>query len=105
MCSQIVGILLVGAFTVIFSLITWCCISYFLYRVSDSPESKFQVFKYLRVSPREEAIGLDSLFTDIDNNIEQLKRDYLQSQREKRSWQRKFNRRKLKRKDMSRYYK
>ncbi|MGM3309337.1 ammonium transporter [Anabaena sp. WFMT] len=93
--AQLIGILLVGAFTVVFSLIAWIGISYFMYIISDTYRSEFKVFKYLRVSPQEEVIGLDSLFADNDNEVGQLKRDYTKRQREKRSWQQKSKRRKL----------
>ena len=92
--SQLIGILLVGAFTVAFSFLAWFVISRFMYIISDHPRAKFKVFKYLRVSPQEEVIGLDSLFAE-GNNIDSLKRDYVKRQQENRYWQLKSKRRKL----------
>ena len=83
---QLLGVLLVGAFTVVFSSITWVGISYFMYITSDIPRPKFKVFKYLRVSPQEEVIGLDSLFAE-GSDIDSLKRDYVKRQQKKRAWQ------------------
>ncbi|MFM7407394.1 MAG: ammonium transporter [Cuspidothrix sp.] len=77
--SQLIGILLVGAFTVVFSSFAWFGISRFMYIISDHPRAKFKVFKYLRVSPQEEVIGLDSLFAE-GNDINLLKRDYIKRQ-------------------------
>ncbi|MFM6133977.1 MAG: ammonium transporter, partial [Sphaerospermopsis kisseleviana] len=47
--SQLIGIVVVAGFTVVFSSITWIGISYFMYLISELPRSKFKVFKYLRV--------------------------------------------------------
>lgn len=91
--AQLVGILLVGAFTVVFSVITWIGISYFMYRISDAPRSEFKVFKFLRVLPQEEILGVDSLFAE-GNDIGQLKREYIENHRRKLSSQRKRNTRK-----------
>ncbi|WP_234300709.1 ammonium transporter [Sphaerospermopsis aphanizomenoides] len=83
--AQLIGILLVGIFTIVFSAIAWIAISYFMYIISETPRSEFKVYKYLRVLPQEEVIGIDSLFADNDHSIDQLKRDYLKRQQEKRS--------------------
>ncbi|BAY21595.1 ammonium transporter [Calothrix sp. NIES-2100] len=88
--AQLIGILLVSEFTVIFSAIAWIGISYFMYLISGTSRSKFKIFKFLRVLPQEEVIGLDSLFAE-GNDIQQLKREYMETQRQKRYWQRKRN--------------
>jgi ammonium transporter, Amt family len=92
--SQLIGVVIVGAFTLVFSSITWIAISYFMYITSDIPRPEFKIFKYLRVSPQEEVIGLDSLFAEGDD-MDSLKRDYLKRQQKKRSWQLKSKQRKL----------
>lgn len=88
--AQLIGILLVGAFTVVFSAIAWIGISYFIYKISDTSNSDFKVFKSLRVLPQEEVIGLDSLFAE-GNDIQQMKREYIETQRHKRFLQRKYS--------------
>lgn len=88
--AQLVGILLVSEFTVIFSAIAWIGISYFMYLTSGTSRSQFKVFKSLRVLPQEEVIGLDSLFAE-GTDIQQLKREYIETQKQKRYWQRKRN--------------
>jgi Amt family ammonium transporter len=56
-----------------------------MYIISETPRSEFQVYKYLRVLPQEEVVGLDSLFADNDSQVDQLKRDYLKRLQERRS--------------------
>ncbi|MBD2164689.1 ammonium transporter [Calothrix membranacea FACHB-236] len=88
--TQLFGILLVGTFTVVFSAIAWIAIGYLIYKVSDTSGSDFNVSKSIRVLPQEEVVGLDSLFAE-GNNIKRLKREYIQAQRQRRSWEQKYN--------------
>ncbi|MBD2357964.1 ammonium transporter [Tolypothrix sp. FACHB-123] len=88
--AQLVGIVLVSEFTVIFSAIAWIGISYFMYLVSRKSTSEFKISKFLRVLPQEEVIGLDSLFAE-GSDIQKLKQEYIETQKQKRYWQRKRN--------------
>ncbi|MCP2730080.1 ammonium transporter [Limnofasciculus baicalensis] len=71
--AQIIGIITVGGFTVIFSTLIWLGVSYFICIISPEVKPPYTPLKGLRVSRKEEILGVDNLFTEGED-IMSLKR-------------------------------
>jgi Amt family ammonium transporter len=62
--AQVLGIVVVGGWTVVTSYLAWLGTSYFIYCQENSTSIGFRPEKGLRVKPDEEKLGLDSLFAE-----------------------------------------
>lgn len=72
--AQLVGIIAIGGFTVIFSTLIWLGVSYFICSISPELKPPYTPLKGLRVSRKEEVLGVDNLFTEGEEEIMLSKR-------------------------------
>jgi Amt family ammonium transporter len=81
--AQIVGIIMIGSFTLIFSYLAWILIAFVSFYLSNNSTYGFRPHKGLRVTLEEETRGINELFLEYDSNeqslearIEELSLDY-----------------------------
>ncbi|GBF79321.1 ammonium transporter [Aphanothece sacrum FPU1] len=65
--AQIIGLMMVGAFTLTFSYLAWVFIAWISYRLSYPSNFGFRPVLGLRVTEDEEIKGVDSLFVEAEN--------------------------------------